>query len=150
MSLINLNAAEKIELITDIFKKGIEHSSAYKLMCENIDFKNQNIKVQHSEFNIEQYKRIWVIGVGRSSAHMAKRVEELLKDKLTGGVVITTENSHEKLKKIKVLFGDYPLCGKNTLKSTDEFINFLGKIQQDRSEERRVGKECRSRWSPYH
>ena len=24
------------------------------------------------------------------------------------------------------------------------------KIHQDRSEERRVGKECRSRWSPYH
>ena len=23
-------------------------------------------------------------------------------------------------------------------------------IQQIRSEERRVGKECRSRWSPYH
>src|SRR2546427_4742602 len=26
--------------------------------------------------------------------------------------------------------------------------DFLGKM--DRSEERRVGKECRSRWSPYH
>src|ERR1051326_9317632 len=24
------------------------------------------------------------------------------------------------------------------------------RIYQDRSEERRVGKECRSRWSPYH
>ena len=24
------------------------------------------------------------------------------------------------------------------------------KIRWDRSEERRVGKECRSRWSPYH
>ena len=24
------------------------------------------------------------------------------------------------------------------------------KLQRDRSEERRVGKECRSRWSPYH
>ena len=23
-------------------------------------------------------------------------------------------------------------------------------IEDDRSEERRVGKECRSRWSPYH
>src|SRR2546423_12857485 len=23
-------------------------------------------------------------------------------------------------------------------------------VEQDRSEERRVGKECRSRWSPYH
>ena len=26
----------------------------------------------------------------------------------------------------------------------------LGLIQFGRSEERRVGKECRSRWSPYH
>ena len=25
-----------------------------------------------------------------------------------------------------------------------------GRIQTRRSEERRVGKECRSRWSPYH
>src|SRR5258707_6953985 len=26
----------------------------------------------------------------------------------------------------------------------------FGIIEPDRSEERRVGKECRSRWSPYH
>ena len=26
----------------------------------------------------------------------------------------------------------------------------LQKLEGDRSEERRVGKECRSRWSPYH
>ena len=35
----------------------------------------------------------------------------------------------------------------------DNFIEGLigvGIIEKDRSEERRVGKECRSRWSPYH
>jgi len=32
-------------------------------------------------------------------------------------------------------------CGKST---------FLRWINRMRSEERRVGKECRSRWSPYH
>ena len=26
----------------------------------------------------------------------------------------------------------------------------VGTFTDDRSEERRVGKECRSRWSPYH
>ena len=26
----------------------------------------------------------------------------------------------------------------------------IGRIGEMRSEERRVGKECRSRWSPYH
>ena len=31
-------------------------------------------------------------------------------------------------------------------------IEIAGQIQEEvwRSEERRVGKECRSRWSPYH
>src|SRR2546426_961130 len=38
-----------------------------------------------------------------------------------------------------------------------ELMNLIAKAQKDlgvefrlRSEERRVGKECRSRWSPYH
>src|SRR5256885_16958694 len=30
------------------------------------------------------------------------------------------------------------------------FIGFFWSILVERSEERRVGKECRSRWSPYH
>ena len=33
----------------------------------------------------------------------------------------------------------------------DELQNYVGGIIEIvRSEERRVGKECRSRWSPYH
>src|SRR2546430_16629005 len=36
--------------------------------------------------------------------------------------------------------------------NTEDFIatERIEKILGDRSEERRVGKECRSRWSPYH
>ena len=35
---------------------------------------------------------------------------------------------------------EHVICGYNTLINWDK----------TRSEERRVGKECRSRWSPYH
>src|SRR2546430_2023499 len=31
-----------------------------------------------------------------------------------------------------------------------ECLSTLGRLTRERSEERRVGKECRSRWSPYH
>ena len=34
-------------------------------------------------------------------------------------------------------------------RARSSLLNLL-KIDQLRSEERRVGKECRSRWSPYH
>ena len=34
--------------------------------------------------------------------------------------------------------------------SADSLARKLYRSLHDRSEERRVGKECRSRWSPYH
>ena len=34
--------------------------------------------------------------------------------------------------------------------ATPEEVSQRAAQQSDRSEERRVGKECRSRWSPYH
>ena len=37
------------------------------------------------------------------------------------------------------------------LKNTPQTLVFvLNDLEEARSEERRVGKECRSRWSPYH
>ena len=32
----------------------------------------------------------------------------------------------------------------------DHDLLLISDTDEDRSEERRVGKECRSRWSPYH
>ena len=52
-------------------------------------------------------------------------------------------------------------CSGNPFKITDSFASYYAENKEeagsdlegmaaDRSEERRVGKECRSRWSPYH
>ena len=47
----------------------------------------------------------------------------------------------------------FEFTGGDTRKSLgltgDETVDITG-LEGDRSEERRVGKECRSRWSPYH
>ena len=34
--------------------------------------------------------------------------------------------------------------------ATKQYMSHKNVIADARSEERRVGKECRSRWSPYH
>ena len=39
---------------------------------------------------------------------------------------------------------------KQLSKLTGISVGELSNIENNRSEERRVGKECRSRWSPYH
>src|ERR1019366_5086285 len=46
--------------------------------------------------------------------------------------------------------GAWEACIVNTLSPGDKVLAFETGHFATRSEERRVGKECRSRWSPYH
>ena len=48
---------------------------------------------------------------------------------------------------VKGLLPDYNLVGVYS-RTASKAAHIVNKMQ--RSEERRVGKECRSRWSPYH
>ena len=49
--------------------------------------------------------------------------------------------------------GQVPVMGRITINGTMSQFSYKLTVRStlwDRSEERRVGKECRSRWSPYH
>ena len=46
--------------------------------------------------------------------------------------------------------GEILIDGHMTTKGKTVTIDLSNYVKTDRSEERRVGKECRSRWSPYH
>ena len=71
-----------------------------------------------------------------------------------------TKNSFGTLYLISSPLGDnsplevLPLSVKKKVEEIDHFIveneKFARRFFKKRSEERRVGKECRSRWSPYH
>ena len=68
--------------------------------------------------------------------------------------------TEDQIKKYLGILGDYNnICSEevnlkakcsNCENSTSFSIDCGYKICDERSEERRVGKECRSRWSPYH
>ena len=51
---------------------------------------------------------------------------------------------------LRVSHSGWYLYGEATARFEQEFAAYCGTVHCVRSEERRVGKECRSRWSPYH
>ena len=71
-------------------------------------------------------KSILLIGLGRFGKHIAMHLNHL------GHQVMAVDTSEERVEDVLPIVTNAQI-GDST-----------------RSEERRVGKECRSRWSPYH
>ena len=62
-----------------------------------------------------------------------------------------SEETRKRIQKAADEMGYYPNSAARALKTHRSYnIGVLLNDKANRSEERRVGKECRSRWSPYH
>ena len=96
------------------------------------------IIIKIKDLKIGEVQTITIIPKKYSFPRIRNLPNKILCEDETGKIDIVYFNSREGyLKKL------YPL---------NEWIIISGKINyfNNRSEERRVGKECRSRWSPYH
>ena len=81
-----------------------------------------------------------------SESGVVKIVKDLEAD-VTGKNILIVEDIIDTGKTLKYLLNYFRERGAKTVKIS----NMLDKPKRrSRSEERRVGKECRSRWSPYH
>ena len=109
-----------------------EYFSRYFLQVSDITFDIKNNKMEVHQNGAEQWK-VTLVDTGEKT--------------MTGG----------RLKKVKDYIGDDTFCltygdGVSDI-DIHELIDFhlsQKTLATLRSEERRVGKECRSRWSPYH
>src|SRR5258708_14248000 len=79
------------------------------------------------------------------------QAEDGIRDDLVTGVQTCALPIYNVLSEPVVLAGDQ-LDSTMNYRFRKNIIGFArnAKWHDDRSEERRVGKECRSRWSPYH
>ena len=123
-----------------------------------------NIFVKNNKVPFEGYEHINGLNTSRFWTHNSDRIIQTintLKNKLESKEEKTFEEEQKLIKLNKALkaIDDYNFVNQKNLKyriekfiemlSNPKYTNYVNGIS-DRSEERRVGKECRSRWSPYH
>ncbi|MBI4993370.1 DUF4147 domain-containing protein [Candidatus Wolfebacteria bacterium] len=69
-------------------------------------------KLQQKEFieiNFNNFKRIFLVGIGKGSAFASAMLAKILGDKLTGGIVLDKENNNDEYRQILRSFESLPL-----------------------------------------
>ena len=88
-----------------------------------------------------------VIGIGNAIVDVICKVEESFLD--DNNLTKSTMKLVDEVE-FKKLISSLKIQGTVSGGSVANSIVGLSQLGNERSEERRVGKECRSRWSPYH
>jgi hydroxypyruvate reductase len=72
---------------------------------------------------------VWVVGAGKAAAPMAAAVEEILGDRVAGGLVVTRYGHGGPLRKVELREAGHPVPDESGVAAARELVSLLGQVQ---------------------
>lgn len=110
-----------------IFDSGLEAVDPEVAIHTHLQRSENKLHLNNSEYSLSDFENIYVIGMGKAAASMAKAVEEILGDEITEGLVIVKYGHTAPLKKIKIKEAAHPVPDDSGLSGSREIIKLLEK-----------------------
>ncbi|HIH37011.1 MAG TPA: glycerate kinase [Methanocellales archaeon] len=122
------NKMELISNTTTEFKKA--RSDILEILEHALRATHPRIFLQRAFERLDlNANRIFVVGFGKASGQMAVETENILGDRICGGVVITT--SPQETKRIKILIGEHPIPAEKNVFATKSLLEVVDMAKYD-------------------
>jgi len=93
--------------------------------------KNSTIKINSHSFDLQRFRRIYVIGGGKASGSMAEVVEQKLGRRIKDGLVIVPHGSKDKTDVIKLHEASHPIPDEAGVKGAKSILEMVREAKQD-------------------
>ena len=108
-----------------IFEAGLCAVDPIVAVKSHLQLTGDVLQLHDQEYDLYEYENIYVIGMGKASAAMAKAVEDILGDRLTGGIVNVKYGHTVPLDRIKTNEAAHPVPDDSGLSGTKEIIDLV-------------------------
>jgi len=109
----------------EITKAALAGVDPYNLIRKRIGCSGNILTLpDSSSLDLKSFDHIYIIGVGKGAAPLARGMEEILGDKLSGGQIIVKYGHTDKLKKVNQHQAGHPLPDENTLIATKQVLEY--------------------------
>ncbi len=102
------NTRVRIPLL-EIVNHALAQADPYKAAVKLVSLNGDILKIGELEFNLSNYKRVFVIGTGKATFPIARALEEILGTRITGGAIICKEGQEGELSRIKIYLASHPI-----------------------------------------
>ncbi len=123
-------------IATDIFLTAIRSVNAAQAVksCVSIEGGHLTVEIPNGEredFELSEFKRIFVIGGGKATASMAQAIEEIFGNRIERGVINVKYGHTADLGVIKINEAGHPIPDEAGLRGAQEIVSLLGDTDKD-------------------
>lgn len=109
-----------------IFQAGLDRVDPYRMLIEHVRVENGVLHVElegrRYQVDLNEYRKIFIVGAGKATAPMALAMEQILGDRLDGGVIVVKYGHLEELKKIEIVEADHPVPDQNGRRGAEKIL----------------------------
>ena len=113
-----------------IFKAGLQAVDPMRAIARHVTLNENVLRIGGQQFNLKDYDRILVVGAGKACAPMAKAMEGLLGNRISGGVIVVKDEHGLPLKKIKICEASHPVPDERGVAGTVEILALVEKAAE--------------------
>lgn len=120
----------RLKHIKEIFHTGLQFANAEQLCEASLNYENKKLSVYNHSYNLNEINKVVVIGFGKASSAMATGVENVLKDRIDSGVVITKYGHKTTCHQVKILEAGHPLPDNNGRMATEKLLEVVKDLSE--------------------
>ena len=114
----------------EIFKYAVQTVGPEQLVKKKVHIRDSKLLIEQRGYDLKSFDNIYVIGAGKACAPMAKTIEEILGDRLSGGIIIVKYGHSLRLKKIKVVEASHPIPDTSGLRGASDILELLSNTDE--------------------
>lgn len=122
--------SESRKKVLQIAEAGLEAIQTTRVIKNTVRLKEDKLYVKDKIFNLKDFKRIFLIAVGKCSVDAILALEKILGDRLSGGILIDIRTPPA-FKKIVAFRGHHPMPTKENIEATQKIIALLKKLKKE-------------------
>jgi glycerate-2-kinase len=111
------------KIAQQIFMASVESVLPDKIIRQKVFIRNSTLFISTLQFSIASIDRIFVIGAGKASALMAREIENILGDRISGGHIVTKYGHACELKHIDISEAGHPMPDENGCIATQKILD---------------------------
>ena len=110
-----------------IYREAVDAANPKKCVLDHLSRKGDVLTVDGRKYNLKDFGAVYAVAFGKAATSMADAVEEVLGERLTGGIVVSNSQPQNPYKRLGFYLSSHPVPDDRSLTAAKEVVSILEK-----------------------